>query len=245
MLLSQLQFNDEGYIINLRKHGESSLILTVLTRQHGKVTGYVKNCLHKRNLGIYQLGNLVGLEAYSRVDENMLSLKIELISPMAVNFLADPQKLSALSSLCGLCNAAMPELSPLDRFYYYIDSFFNLINEDNWLTHYCYFEFCLLENLGIGLDLSECAVTGETENLCYVSPKSGKAVSQEAGFIYKEKLFSYPHFIINNDFNPTSEEVANLLKMTEFFLMKNFFQTHGLKFPANRASLLSQLELHS
>lgn len=238
-----MRFTDEGYIINLRKHGESSLILTVLTREHGKVTGYVKNCLHKRNLGVYQLGNRLQIEAYSRVDENMLSLKAELLEPCAVNFISDARKLAALSSLCELCNAAMPELSPLDRFFYYIESFFNLINEDNWIVHYCFFEFYLLDALGIGLDLSECAATGTTENLAYVSPKSGRAVCEEAGFVYKEKLFAYPHFIVSGNYTPAASEMADLLKMTEFFLTKNFFQTHGLKFPQNRANLLNQLEL--
>ncbi|MDY4841393.1 MAG: DNA repair protein RecO [Alphaproteobacteria bacterium] len=238
-----MQFCDDGYIINMRKHGESSLILTVLTREHGKVIGYVKNCLHKRNLGIYQLGNRLQINAYSRVDENMLSIKAELLEPCAVNFISHAGKLAALSSLCELCNTAMPELSPLDRFFYYIESFFNLINEDNWIVHYCFFEFFLLDNLGIGLDLSECAATGTTENLAYVSPKSGRAVCEEAGCVYKEKLFSYPHFIVTGNYRPTSSEMADLLKMTEFFLTKNFFQTHGLKFPQNRARLLNQLEL--
>lgn len=238
-----MQFNDEGYVINLRKHGESSLILTLLTREHGKVTGYVKNCLHKKNLATYQLGNFLGFEAYSRVDENMLTLRCELRSPGTVNFMSDGAKLAALSSVCALCNHTLPELSPLDRFYYFADSFFSLINQENWLVHYCYFEFYLLENLGIGLDLSECSATGSSENLCYVSPKTGKAVCEEAGFLYKERLFVYPQFIMTQNYHPSTLEMADLLKLTEFFLRKNFFNTHGLKFPENRANLLSQLNL--
>ena len=238
-----MQFSDEGYIIGMRKHGESSLILTVLTRGHGKITGYVKNCLHKKNLGNYQLGNFVTIEAYARVDENMLSLRVELQKAGAVNFMIDSGKLVALSSLCGLCRDCLPEQAPLERFYYYIDSFFSLINEENWLVHYCYFEFYLLENLGIGLDLSECAATGSTENLRYVSPKSGKAVCEEAGFLYQKKLFAYPQFLVRREYRPSPSEMADLLKMTEFFLQKNFFNTHGLKFPENRANLLDQLNL--
>ena len=238
-----MQFRDEGYIIGLRKHGESSLILTVLTRNYGKITGYVKNCLHKKNLGTYQLGNSVTIEAYARVDENMLSLKVELQNAGAVNFMTDGGKLAALASLCSLCRDCLPEQAPLERFYYYIDSFFNLINEENWLAHYCYFEFYLLENLGIGLDLSECAATGSTENLRYVSPKSGRAVCEEAGCLYREKLFAYPQFVLRREYRPKPSEMADLLKMTEFFLQKNFFNTHGLKFPENRANLLSQLNL--
>ena len=170
-----MQFQDEGYIINLRRHGEKSLILTMLTKKHGKLVGYAKNCLTKKNLAIYQLGNQVAVDAYARLEENMWSLKVELLAPGTVNFMCDVRKMSALAALCSLCQKALPEGDNLERFYYYIDSFFNLINEDNWLTHYCFFEFYLLEYLGVGLDLTECSATGTTENLRYVSPKTGKA----------------------------------------------------------------------
>ena len=93
------------------------------------------------------------------------------------------------------------------------------------------------------MDLTECADTGTTENLAYVSPKSGKAVCAESGEPFKNKLFRYPHFIVDKNYNPASSEVADLLKMTEFFLNKNFFQIHNLKFPINRASLLENLAL--
>jgi len=240
-----LKFNDEGYIINLRRHGEKSLILTVLTRRHGKLVGYVKNCLTKKNLAVYQLGNLVSFEAYARLEENMWSLRVELLSPETVNFMNDIHKLAALSSLCSLCQEALPEGENLERFYYYIDSFFNLIHEDNWLTNYCFFEFYLLEYLGIGLDLTECSATGTTENLRYVSPKTGKAVCAEAGEPYKNRLFAYPEFIVRQNYRPDTPEIIDLLKLTGFFLYKNFFQTHGLKFPENRANLLSNLGLTS
>lgn len=233
-----MTFNDEGYIINMRKHGESSLILTVLSKNNGKIVGFVKNCLSKKNLGVFQLGNFIQVEAYSRVDDNMLSLKVELIKPTAVNFINDNKKLATLSAFCSLCNLCLPEKEPLERFYYYIESFMDLVLEDNWLTHYSYFEFYLIEHLGIGLDLSECAATGFCENLEYVSPKTGKAVSFEAGEPYKDRLFLFPKYILAQNYNPSLEEIEDLLKMTGFFLNKNFFQTHNLKFPQTRANLL-------
>lgn len=238
-----MRFNDVGYIVNVRKYGESSLILSMVTREHGLISGFVKGGMSKKNLGIYQQGNYISIDAYARIEENMLSLKIELLSPTAVNFMPCPQKLSVLSSFCSLCIACLPEKENLERFYYYVESFFQFINEDNWLTHYCYLEFYLLEYLGIGLDLTECAATGSCENLAFVSPKSGKAVCEESGRIYKDKMFAYPWFVVDKNYSPTSLEVADLLKMTEFFLHKNFFQTHNLKFPQNRASLLANLGL--
>ena len=199
--------------------------------------------MSKKNLGVYQLGNLIRIDAYARIEENMLSFKTEMIQPVAVNFMNNPQKLSVLSAICSLCVACLQENENLERFYYYIDSFFQLINQENWLVHYAFFEFYLLEYLGIGLDLSECADTGKTDDLEYVSPKSGKAVCKESGEPYKERLFSYPHFIVDKNYNPDACKVADLLKMTAFFLNKNFFQIHSLKFPINRASLLENLDL--
>ena len=232
-----MKFSDEGYIINCKKHGERSLILTVLCKNNGKVCGYVKSGLSKKNLATYQLGNLVKIDAWSRVDDNMLSLNVELITPNAVNFMSSPEKLTALSCFCALSDCCLPELQPLDRFYYLVESFVNLINEDNWLTHYSLYEFYLLDFLGIGIDLSECSATSTTVDLEYVSPKSAKAVCKQAGEPYKDKLFKYPSFVVEHNFNPNFEEVENLLKMTAFFLNKNFFQHHGLKFPICRDNL--------
>ena len=237
-----MKFVDEGYIINCRKHGEKSLILTVLCKHYGKVCGYVKAGVNKRNLATYQLGNLVKIDAWSRVDDNMLSLKVELITPHAVNFLDDAAKLRVLSCLCSLSNICLPELQPLDRFYYWIESFVNLVDEDNWIAHYSFLEFYLLEFLGIGLDLSECAATGATDDLEFVSPKSAKAVCRTAGEPYKDRLFKFPHFIVDNNYNPSAMEVADLLSMTEFFLKKNFFAIHNLKFPECRVNLAQIVE---
>ncbi|MDD4556799.1 MAG: DNA repair protein RecO [Alphaproteobacteria bacterium] len=228
---------DEGYIIGLRKHGDKSLILTVLTKHNGKLIGYVKGALSKKTFSTFQLGNLVHIQAYARLDENMLSFRIELIAPVAVSFMSSPQKLDVLSSFCTLCHDCLPEKEPLERFFYYIDSFFSFINEENWFVHYALFEYFLLDFLGIGLDLSECSATGVTENLAYVSPKSGKAVCFSAGQPYKDRLYQFPHFVVENNYFPTAFEVADLLDMTAFFLNKNFFKAHGLKFPIKRANL--------
>lgn len=236
-----MQFSDEGYIINIRRHGERSVILTVLTRHNGKITGYVKNAITRKNLGVYQLGNSISLNAYARLEENMYSFHVDLLAPHAVNFMNSPAKLAALSSLCELCNDCLAEKDNIEDFFKKIENFFNLIHEDNWLTYYSYFEYFLLKYLGIGLDLSACAVTGSRKNLKYVSPKTGKAVCAAAGEPYKDRLYAFPQYIVDKNYHPQQQEVLELLKMTEFFLNKNFFQLHGLKFPENRANLRDKL----
>ncbi len=232
-----MRFTDEGYIINMRRHGENSLILTLISRTHGKVTGFVRSALSRKKLSTFQLGNLVEFEAYARVDDNMLALRVDLKNPVAVHFLSDAEKLCMLTSFCALANACLPELENLETFYRSVDDIFNFIHEDNWIVYYAYYEFYLLDFLGVGLDLSECSATGVTENLAYVSPKTGKAVCAEAGEPYKNRLYKYPDFILKNNYHPQVDELVDLLKMTAFFLNKNFFNPHNLKFPQSRANL--------
>ena len=104
-----MNFTDEGYIVNCRKHGEKSLILTVLCEKYGKVCGYVKSGVNKKTLSTYQLGNKVKIDAWSRVDDNMLLLKVELVTPNAVNFIQNAYKLRVLSCFCSLSNFCLPE----------------------------------------------------------------------------------------------------------------------------------------
>lgn len=236
-----MKFVDEGYIIGVRRHGESSAILTVLCRDHGKVCGYVKSGFSKKNLAVLQIGNLIKVDAWSRVDDNMLLFRIELIKPYAVNFITSANKLLVLDSFCSLSNICLPELQPVDKLYDFAADFINLVDEENWLTNYCFFEFYLLEFLGIGLDLSKCVVSGTTSDLAFVSPKSACAVSYSIGSAYKDKLFKFPNFIKDKKSNPTNEDIKNLLTMTEFFLNKNFFAIHNLKFPNCRVSLSKNL----
>ena len=239
-----MQFSDEGYIIKVLKHGENSAIVTVLSSEHGKITGFVKGAISKKKLGVYQLGNLISFNAYSRLEENMSQfLGVELLKSNAISFFNSEKKLALLSSFCELMNVCVAENESLDFLDFYVKQFINSQTFEQMLVQYSYVEFYLLEFLGIGLDLSECAATGTKQNLEFVSPKSSKAVCFEAGLPYKDKLFKFPHYVVDKNCAPNLTEVADLLKMTEFFLNKNFFENHGLKFPNNRGNLLNILNL--
>lgn len=239
-----MQFEDEGYIVATRRYGENSLIVDVVSKNHGLLAGFVKGGGGKKNLAVYQLGNKIAFLAYARIEENMLSFRSELLAADAVNFMNSPERLAALSAFCALTMSCLPQKENLEDFYNRIDDFFKFLLQENWLAYYCFFEFYLLEYLGIGLDLSACADTGTTHDLAYVSPKSGRAVCRESGFPYAARLYRYPRFIVDENYFPDKAEMADLLKMTEFFLNKNFFKAHGLKFPENRANLLENLNLY-
>lgn len=234
-----MQFSSEGYIIKLRNHGEKSLIITLVCPQRGKITAYVNGAKSKKNLGIYQLGNYISFNAYARIEENMLTLKgVELLKSHAVDFMLDTAKTEALSSVCTLLDICVPENDNLGKLYTATNDFFSGISHSNWLVYYSFFEFYLLEYLGVGLDIYSCAVTGKTTDLQYISPKTGRAVCAEIGAPYKEKLFAYPHYIVDKNYMPTTAEVADLLKLTGSFLSKNFLNNHNLQLPQKRANLL-------
>ncbi|MBP1531940.1 MAG: DNA repair protein RecO [Alphaproteobacteria bacterium] len=234
-----MQFSGEGYIIKVRNHGEKSAIVTLVCPYHGKIVGYVNGALNKRNLGIYQIGNYISFNSYARVAENMQSFKgVELLRSHTADFILNDEKIGALASLCSLVDECVAENDDLGSLYKVIDDFFEHINDTNWLVYYSFFEFYLLDFLGIGLDVNECAVTGRHNNLKYISPKSGRAVCEEIGEPYKDKLFAYPQYIVDKNYRPQGGEIANVLNMTGNFLQKNFLRLHNLKFPENRASLL-------
>ena len=235
-----MQFSGEGYIIKLRNQGEKSLIATLVCPEHGKIVGFINGAHSKRGLGIYQLGNYISFNAYARVAENMLSLKgVELVEAHTADFMLNTDKIEALSSLCRLLDVCVAENDNLGRFYKVVKDFFKHINDDNWLVYYSYFEYYLLDFLGVGLDISECAVTGKTEGLSYVSPKTGRAVCEEIGAPYKDKLYAYPQYIVDKNYRPKRAEVANLLAMTGGLLTKNCLAGHNLPLPEKRANLLN------
>ncbi|MBR3502393.1 MAG: DNA repair protein RecO [Alphaproteobacteria bacterium] len=238
-----MQFSSEGYIIKIRRHSEKSAIVTLVCPDKGKIVGYINGALNKRNLGIYQLGNYISFNAYARVEENMLSLKgVELLHSHTVDFMLNNDKIGALASLCRLLDECVAQNDNLGDFYKVIADFFKHISDKNWLVYYSFFEYHLLDFLGIGLDTSECAVTGKQSNLRYISPKTGRAVCEEIGAAYKDRLYAYPQYIIDKNYSPQNKEIANVLAMTGSFLQKNFLNQHNLQLPENRVNLLSMLK---
>ncbi len=240
-----MQFSGEGYIIKIRNHGEKSAIVTLVSPQKGKMVGYVNGARSSRNLGIYQLGNYISFNAYARVEENMLSLKgVELLRSHTADFVLNNDKIEALVSMCRLVDECVAENDDLGFLYTTIDDFFTHINDSNWLVYYSFFEYYLLDFLGIGLDISECAVTGKRQNLQYVSPKTGRAVCAEVGAPYKDRLFAYPQYIADRNYRPQGGEIANVLAMTGSFLQKNFLNQHNLQLPENRNGLLGLVKTY-
>lgn len=229
---------DEGYVLNAKKYGERSLLVTLLTLNQGKITGFVSNASSAKNRGLFEAGNKLFFEASARLEENMRRLfRLELVEPNAVNMMTDPKRLELLSATLPMFLKLLNENEEVLLLYQTAARFFTAPDIKSMLREYACFEFYALEYLGLGLSLDCCAVTGQTQDLAYVSPKTGKAVCREVGAPYHDRLFLYPHFIVDNNSNPTYEEIFNVLQMTGHFLKEHFFKFHNLLLPKSRANL--------
>lgn len=229
---------DEGYVLSVKKYGEKSLIVLLLTKTKGKISGFVSDGLSKKNSGLFQPGNKIFFEATARLEENMRRLfRIELIEPNAVIMMSDIKKLDVMTSVLPVMIKLLNENEEAPLLYKIASQFFKSSNIYEMLLYYAYFEFYSLEYLGIGLSLDCCAVTGQTDGLTYVSPKTGKAVCREVGAPYHDRLFLYPQFVVDKNHSPSYAEIFNVLRMTEFFLNEHFFKFNNLIMPKSRANI--------
>jgi DNA repair protein RecO (recombination protein O) len=224
-----MDWSDTGIVLSARKHGETSVIVSLLTSGHGRHLGLVRGGAGRRSRGVYQAGNVVAATWKARLEEHLGSFTCEMTRAVAVDYLDDPMRLAGLSALAAVTEAALPEREPHDVLYRRFTAMIDDLKSGGWLEDYVSFELELLAELGFGLDLSQCAATGETEDLIYVSPKSGRAVSRGAGAPYKEKLLPLPAFLVNAGLAGAGEEAAangdilDGLALTGHFLERHVF----------------------
>ena len=181
-----MQIDDEGIIIKKKKYRESSLLISFFSLNHGINSGLVKGVL-KKDFGTYEIGNKVYITSSFRLDEQLWNCKFELIKNNSVNYFDNQNKLNTLLTICSIIDLSLPKNNPQIKIYNKtIDLMENLLSKD-WAVKYIFWELFLLSELGYGLDLEKCVVSGKKENLKYISPKSGKAVSKTEGEKYKNK----------------------------------------------------------
>ncbi|MCE2926567.1 MAG: DNA repair protein RecO [Rickettsiales bacterium] len=236
-----MHWSDSAIILAVRRHGETSAILRVFARDHGVVAGVVKGAFSKTNWGIIQQGNLVSASWSARLSEHIGMFKLEPQRSHAALIMQDEEKLAMLTSACALLEQALPERHPYPRLY---DHFLHLLEDFSW-HGYIHFEMLILAETGYGLDLTCCAATGQTHDLIYVSPKSGRAVSREAGEPYKDRLLRLPRFLSPRESGESAVrldahlhgDVNNGLTLTAYFLEHWLLEPHGKKMPPARQRL--------
>ena len=237
-----MDWSDDAIVLSAKKHGESSLIVSLLTRDHGRHSGLVRGGAGRRNRGLFEPGNQVRAQWRARLADHLGTYKCELTNAVAADLLDDRFKLSGLSSICAVSDVALPEREahrPLyDGLLILIDSF---TNDALWPTIYVKWELGLLQELGFGLDFSSCAATGATENLTYVSPKSGKAVSTGAAAPYKDKLLTLPDFLTHSGQAGEFSDIHQALKLTGYFLNRHAFGTYPGHEPDARSRFMERV----
>jgi DNA repair protein RecO (recombination protein O) len=236
-----MQWSDEGVVLGVRKYGESSVILELMTREHGRHLGLVQGGRSRARQPVLQPGNLVQATWRARLDEHLGTYQIEGLKLRASEFMASPLALYGLATLSHLLRY-LPERDPHAALYETLTTLVdNLTDPDLAPPLFVLFELSILAEFGFGLDLSSCAATGTQENLAYVSPKSGRAVSALAGEPYKDRLFRLPSFLIGQSRanRPRADEIRDAFALTDFFLHQHVFEPRGQSAPAERARFIA------
>jgi len=224
-----IEWTDEAVVLSAKPHGEGSAILTLLTAKHGRHAGLVRGGSSSRNRGLYQSGNRVAATWKARLADHLGAYACEPVAGHAAHLMDDPLKLAGLTAACAVAETALPEREPHPRVH---DGLVALLEAmempeigDAWIGAYVSWEIGLLADLGYGLDLERCAATGRNDQLAFVSPRTGRAVSLSAGEPYRDKLLPLPRFLIGDGGGDADDLFAGLA-LSGFFLERHVFQTH-------------------
>jgi DNA repair protein RecO (recombination protein O) len=237
-----MQWSEEGVVLGVRRHGETSAIADLLTRGHGRHLGLVRGGRSRKVRPVLQPGNLVIAGWRARLEDQLGTFTVEPVEMRAAGLIADAFKLAGLSTLTGW-SQVLPEREPHPRLYDALTVALAALDDDAmWPAVLVRYEMGMLEELGFGLDLSRCAATGVAEDLVYVSPRSGRAVSAAAGAPYREKLFALPAFLREPDEGqPGADEVIAGLRLTGHFLQRHVLEPRDLAAPGARALVIDRL----
>ncbi len=233
-----VEWTDLGLVLSVRKYGEHDVILHALTAQHGHHAGVVKGGAGRKGRGLYQPGNRLHMRWRARLADHLGTFVCEPDRMFAADALHDRNMLTAMIALCATAEAVLPEREAHPLAYGQACHLLETLGEPGWAADYVLWEMHLLNDLGFGLDLTSCAATGVTEDLVYVSPKSGRAVSREAGLPYKGKLLALPPFLKDDSApQPEQGDVAAGLDLTGYFLEQFVFTPHQKTLPDARQRL--------
>lgn len=235
-----MDWRDTGFVLTGRRHGEAGMIVELLTAEHGRHAGLVRGGQSPKRRALLQPGNLVAVSWRGKLEEHLGSFDIELLRAHAAALIDDADKLALLSSAAALIALALPEREPHGDVYQSFAELIATLNSVDWAARYVVWECALLAALGYGLDLSACAATGVNDDLAYVSPRSGRAVSRSAGAPYHEKLLALPAFLWR-DAAAGGAQLDAGLTLTGYFLHHHLLAPHGRSLPEARARLAARL----
>lgn len=237
-----MQWSGEGIVLTSRRHGESSAIISVMSRAEGRYAGLVRGGAGKNKRPVIEPGNRIKATWRARLEEHLGAFECELIDAHAARWLGDAHRLSAMSSALSVTATALPEREPHPPVYDGLGVLLDSFAGEDWPSVYVKWELGVLAELGFGLDLASCAATGVTDDLIYVSPKSGRAVSGDAGRPYRERMLPLPAFIRESGRAGSLDEVLDGLRLTGFFLDSHVYAGANATIPDARKLFFQRLK---
>jgi DNA repair protein RecO (recombination protein O) len=237
-----MEWKDEGIILAVKRHGESSAICELLTATRGRTLGLVRGGRSRQMRPVLQPGNIVLATWRARLEEHLGHFALEPLELNAGMLMGEAMRLAALTTLTAEAQL-LPEREPHPRIYEATRLVLNALeDEGTWPALLVRWEMGLLDELGFGLDLARCAATGARDNLVYVSPKTGRAVSHDAGFAYHDRMLLLPAFLKGSQAGaPGLGDVLAGFKLTGYFLDRHVFEPRGITAPESRHWIVTHL----
>lgn len=237
-----MEWREDGILLAVRRHGETAAIIEVFTEAHGRHAGVVRGGAGRRLGPVLQPGAQLDLAWRARLEDQLGSFTVEPLRGRAGALMGAPLGLAGLSSVCALLAHALPERAAYPALYHESRTLLDLIPAtDAWPLAYLRWEVALLSTMGFALDLTRCAVTGASDGLAYVSPRTGRAVSTQGARGYEDKLLPLPPCLLGEG-DATNAEIATGLRVTGHFLHREIGpQRPGQPFPPARQRLLDRL----
>ena len=235
-----IEWRDEGIVLRVRPHGETSVIAELFTAAHGRHVGVVRGGVGRRLRPVLQPGNRISATWRARLDEHIGAFMVEPVASSA-GLMQDRAALAGLAAVTGLIAFALPERDPHPELYGRTLALLGRLEHAGWPGDYLRWEVNLLGELGYGLNLETCAVTGGTEDLAFVSPRTGRAVSRAAAGQWEERLLPLTPVMISGGYAALGE-VLEGLRTTGYFLEKLAAELGNRALPAARERLVAALE---
>lgn len=238
-----MEWQAPAVVLDVRPHGEGGAVVTLMTEEHGRHAGLAKGGASRAQAGLWLPGNLVEARWTARLADQLGALRGEMVHPAAALAMEDPLALALLSSACAIAADALPEREPHPRAFHALVSVIGHLagGAEGVMADYVRWEALVLAELGYGLDLSACAVTGAREGLTHVSPRTGRAVCAEAAAPYAGRLLALPGFLLDgaDGADPAAWEAG--LRLTGHFLERDAFGARHRPVPEARHRLADRV----
>ncbi len=237
-----MEFDDEAYVLTARAHGETGAIVELLTREHGKWAAHVAGGASRKMKPFLQAGARVLVAYHARVSDQLGSARLEAVGEGPSSLFDDALALAGLASAAAIVAGSLSEREPHADVFAGFEALVGALDDDDiWPAVMVRFECGLLQALGFGLDLSKCAVTGGRDDLIWVSPRTGRAVSRLAGEPYRDRLLPLPMFLLSAQAGLEGGDLGAGFELTGRFLRDFIFGPLNRPLPPARLWLLDRL----